>query len=127
MHHVQQPLSPHLQIYKPQLTSVLSITHRATGVFLSLAALGLCYWLLALAAGPDVYARLVIHLDAWYGRLLLAAILFSLYFHLCNGVRHLFWDAGLGFDIGTAYASGYAVIAVSVLLSVATILLGGIA
>ncbi|MBI2994979.1 MAG: succinate dehydrogenase, cytochrome b556 subunit [Gammaproteobacteria bacterium] len=127
MHNAQQPLSPHLQIYKPQLTSVLSITHRATGVFLTLGAFVLCYWLLALAAGPDSYATLVGHLDAWYGRLFLVAILFSLYFHLCNGVRHLFWDAGLGFGIRTAYASGYAVIAASILLSVATLLYGGIA
>lgn len=127
MHNAQRPLSPHLQIYKPQLTSVLSITHRATGVFLTLGVFGLCYWLLALASGPDTYATLMFHLVAWYGRLFLIATLFSLYFHLCNGVRHLFWDAGLGLGIREAYLSGYAVIAVSILLSVATIVCGGIA
>ena len=127
MQNAQRPLSPHLQIYKPQLTSVLSITHRATGIFLTLGALALCYWLLALAAGPETYARLVAHLGAWYGRLLLAAFLFSLYFHLCNGVRHLFWDAGLGFELRTVYVSGYAVIAVAVVLSAATLIYGGIA
>lgn len=126
MDNVQQPLSPHLQIYKPQLTSVLSITHRATGIFLSLGALVLCFWLVATAAGAGPYATLMHHLGAWYGRLLVCGTLFSLYYHLCNGVRHLVWDVGLGFDIHTTYVSGYAVIVVSLVMSVATILLGGL-
>lgn len=119
------PLSPHLQIYKPQLTSLLSITHRATGVFLSLAALLLCFWLLSVAAGPRVYATLMTHLGAWYGLLLLFAIAFSVFFHLCNGIRHLFWDMGLGLSLRSTYASGYAVIAASALLTLVTFLAGG--
>lgn len=125
MEKAQRPLSPHLQIYKPQLTSLLSITHRGTGVFLSLAALVLCYWLLALASGPIAYEQLLKHLGAWYGRIPLYFALFSLYYHLCNGIRHLFWDLGLGFEIKTVYASGYATIAATLLLSLATIALGG--
>ncbi len=119
-----RPLSPIL-IYKPQLTSVLSITHRGTGVFLSLGALFLCYWLLAIASGPESYANLQNHINAWYGQILFWAWVFSLYYHLCNGVRHLFWDIGLGLEIKTTYASGYIVIIATVLLSAATYCLAG--
>ena len=117
---VEGPVSPHLQIYKWQLTMILSITHRGTGVFLSLGSLLLCYWLLSIAAGPEVYSDFAFHASAWYGQLLLLAFAFSLYFHLCNGIRHLFWDAGLGLEIDTTYKSGYAVILVSIFLTAAT-------
>ncbi len=96
---------------------MLSITHRGTGIFLSVGALLLCYWLLAIAAGVGVYTRLGVHIAAWYGQLLLLAFTFSLYFHLCNGIRHLFWDAGLGLEIETTYKSGYAVIIASIFLT----------
>ena len=115
-----RPLLPHLQIYKPHLTSVLSITHRGTGVFLSIGALFLSCWLLAVARGPEAYAVLQEYLHAWYGQVLLYAWLFSLYFHLCNGIRHLCWDLGHGLDIKTTYATGYAVVASSILLTLAT-------
>lgn len=118
-----RPLSPHLQVYKPQLTSVLSITHRGTGVFLTLGAFLLSAWLLALASGTEQFDCLQSHITSWYGQCLLYAFVFSLYFHLCNGIRHLFWDAGLGLEISTAYKSGYAVVAVSILLTVLTICL----
>lgn len=114
------PLSPHLQVYRPQLTSMLSITHRATGVFLGAGALLLGYWLLAVAAGPASYERLIAILDSWPGRAGLLLVVLSFYFHLCNGIRHLFWDAGLGLDIRTTYRSGYAVLAASLALSAAT-------
>ncbi|MFT7459650.1 MAG: succinate dehydrogenase / fumarate reductase cytochrome b subunit [Planctomycetota bacterium] len=117
---VDGPISPHMQIYKPQLTSILSITHRGTGIFLSLGALLLCYWFLSIAAGPDVYSRFSMHIAAWYGQVLLLAFTFSLYFHLCNGIRHLFWDAGYGLTIETTYKSGYAVIVASLFLTAAT-------
>ena len=122
----QGPLSPHLQIYKPQLTSVLSITHRATGVFLSLGALLLCYWLLAVAAGPDIYATASTYIQAWYGQVVLFGFCFSLYYHLCNGIRHLCWDAGLGLELKTAYTSGYAVVTVSILLTLLTWFAGAV-
>lgn len=117
---VDGPLSPHLQIYKPQLTSILSIIHRGTGIFLSLGALLLCYWLLAITAGPEIYAKLSAHIAAWYGQLVLLGFTFSLYYHLCNGIRHLCWDIGLGFEIETTYKSGYAVIVASLFLTAAT-------
>lgn len=121
----QGPLSPHLQIYKKQLTSVLSITHRATGVFLSLGALLLSYWLMAVAAGPDQFARTSTHIQAWYGQILLFLFCLSFYYHLCNGIRHLFWDAGMGLELDSTYRSGYAVVIVSVLLTLLTWYAGG--
>ncbi|MEX2353679.1 MAG: succinate dehydrogenase, cytochrome b556 subunit [Gammaproteobacteria bacterium] len=122
---VKGPLSPHLGIYKWQITMLLSITHRATGIFLSLGLLLLTYWLLTLASGPEAYAQATTHINAWYGQIILFLFSFSLYFHLCNGIRHLFWDAGLGFEIKTFYSSGYAVIAASVVLTLVTWLAGG--
>jgi len=122
---VEGPVSPHLQIYKWQLTMVLSITHRGTGVFLSFGALLLCYWLLTIAAGPEAYNHLLVYINAWYGQLLLLAFAFSLYFHLCNGIRHLFWDAGLGLEIETSYKSGYAVIVAALGLTAASYYLVG--
>ncbi len=117
---VNRPLSPHLQIYKPQLTSLLSITHRGTGVFLSLGALFFCCWLLAIASGPEVYSNLQVYISAWYAQVLLFAWVFSLYYHLCNGIRHLFWDAGLGLEIRTTYTSGYVVVVITILLTALT-------
>ena len=111
---INRPLSPHLQIYKPQLTSLLSITHRGTGVFLTLGALFLSCWLLSIAHGPQAY-----------GQILLFAWVFSLYYHLCNGIRHLFWDIGLGLEIKTTYLSGYIVLAGSILLTLITWCLAG--
>ncbi|MEK8020842.1 MAG: succinate dehydrogenase, cytochrome b556 subunit [Candidatus Parabeggiatoa sp.] len=101
-----RPLSPHLQIYKPQLTSVMSILHRATGIFLSLGTLVLVYWLMAAAAGPEPYQLAQSLLASWFGLLLLLGWSISLFYHLCNGIRHLFWDAGLGLDINTVYTTG---------------------
>ncbi len=122
---VNRPLSPHLQVYKPQLTSILSIIHRGTGVFLSLGLLLLAYWLMAIAAGPESYSKIQAHIGSWYGQCLLAAFVFSLYYHLCNGIRHLFWDTGLGLEIETTYKSGYAAIIITLLLTVVTFVAGG--
>ena len=91
-----RPISPHLQIYKPQLTSVLSITHRGTGIFLCIGLLALCYWLVALALGPAAYDQAQGVLGSAIGQVLLFVWSFSLFYHLCNGIRHLFWDAGIG-------------------------------
>lgn len=113
----QRPLSPHLQIYRPQLTSVLSITHRATGIALVLGTLVLVYWLLAAASGAEAYGSAQQLLGSWPGRILLLGFSFALFFHLCNGIRHLFWDVGLGFELKTAYASGKAVIAVAIAMT----------
>lgn len=116
---VDRPLSPHLQVYRPQLTSVLSITHRATGVFLSIGSVLLAVWLISAAVGDEAFECVNGVAGAWYGQLLLLGWSYALFYHLCNGIRHLFWDAGLGLEIKTSYASGYAVLAVSVLLTAA--------
>jgi len=118
MEKTQRPLSPHLQIYRPQLTSVLSITHRATGIALLVGTLLLVYWLLAAASGAEAYGSAQQLLGSWLGRLVLLGFSFALFFHLCNGIRHLFWDAGLGFELKTVYASGNAVVIVSIGMTV---------
>ena len=122
---VNRPLSPHLQIYKPQLTSILSITHRGTGIFLGIGALFFSCWLLSIANGPESYQVIQVHITSWYGQILFYAWLFSLFYHLCNGIRHLFWDIGAGLEIKTTYLSGYAVIVVSILLTLGTLCLAG--
>jgi succinate dehydrogenase / fumarate reductase cytochrome b subunit len=114
----ERPLSPHLQIYRPQLTSVLSITHRTTGIALVAGTLVLVYWLLAVATGAEAYASAQALLGSWIGRIVLLGFSFSLFFHLFNGIRHLFWDAGFGFELKTTYASGYTVVIVSVAMTV---------
>ena len=122
---IKRPLSPHLQVYKPQLTSMLSITHRGTGIFLTVGALLLSCWLVAVANGPDFFNSLMVHVSSWYGQCVLVLFLFSMYYHLCNGIRHLFWDAGLGLGIKSTYISGYVTIALSVILTILTWFLAG--
>ena len=114
----RRPLSPHLQIYKPQLTSVLSISNRVTGVGLAAGTLLLTWWLLAAAAGPESFAVVQGFLGSWLGYLILLGFSYALMFHLCNGVRHLFWDAGWGFELDTVYKSGWAVVIASAALTV---------
>jgi succinate dehydrogenase / fumarate reductase cytochrome b subunit len=97
---------------------VLSITHRATGIALLVGTLVLVYWLLAAASGSEAYASAQQLLGSWFGRIVLLGFSFALFFHLCNGIRHLFWDVGLGFELKTAYASGTAVVIVSIAMTV---------
>ncbi len=115
-----RPLSPHLQIYRPQLTSVLSITHRATGMVLSIGALALVYWLVSLASGEACYTQAYFHFASWYGQLALFGWSICFYYHLCNGIRHLFWDVGYGFELPTVYKSGWAVLTMTVFLTAVT-------
>ena len=112
-----RPLSPHIQIYKPQLTSLLSIFHRATGVVLSVGSAFLVWWLVAAATGDDAFAMAQAFWGSWIGLLLLFGWAFSLFFHLCNGIRHLFWDAGYGFELRQTYISGWTVVAASAALT----------
>ena len=90
----KRPLSPHLQVYRPQLTSILSIFHRITGVALGAGMALLVTWLLAAGAGPGPFAVAQGLLGSWLGMAVLLGFSFALFFHLCNGVRHLVWDAG---------------------------------
>jgi len=115
-----RPLSPHLQVYRPQLTAVLSITHRMTGVALAIGTLILVYWLAAAAGGPEQYAAARGVLGNWFVKLLLFGWTFALYYHLANGIRHLYWDTGGGFDIETVYLSGKIVVGTAAVLTVLT-------
>ena len=116
----ERPLSPHLLIYRHQITSVLSITHRFAGVALSFGALVLTYWLTSAAYGPEAFARAQAALGSWFGRLVLFGLTFSLFFHLCNGVRHLAWDVGWGFEMNQLRATGWLVVAASLILTLAS-------
>ena len=116
----QRPLSPHLQIYKPQLTSLLSILHRATGVALSIGSVILVSWVVALSLGETAYSSYSMIINSWFGKLVLFGFTFGLFYHLSNGIRHLFWDAGYGYDLKVAYTSGTLVIISSLTLTIVT-------
>jgi len=119
------PVSPHLQIYRLPLTALLSITHRLTGIFLALGSVLLIWILAAAAQGAEAYAVVIPHFQAWYGQIFLLGFLFSLYLHFCNGIRHLFWDVGYGFELETVDLTAKIAIAVALVLTVATWLTGG--
>lgn len=116
---VHRPLSPHLQVYRWQLPMTLSILHRATGIALSVGALYLVAWVVFASASPRTYAMFQDFNVSIVGRIVLGGWLFCCFFHLCNGIRHLFWDAGYGFELKDAYRSGWIVVGVSL---VATLL-----
>jgi succinate dehydrogenase / fumarate reductase cytochrome b subunit len=114
-----RPLSPNIQIYRPQLTSVLSIVHRVTGVLLSVCAVVLVVWLIAAATGSQAYAAVRDAIMSWVGRIVLFGATFAFFLHLCGGIRHLVWDTVNGFQLRSIYASGWAVVAASVMLTAA--------
>ncbi len=113
----QRPLSPHLQIYRPQITSVMSITHRASGVFLSLGTLFLVAWLWAAAYDQSYFEFWQELAVSTLGMLVLGGWTFAFFYHLGNGIRHLFWDMGRGFDLKNVTRSGLAVIAFALIMT----------
>lgn len=119
-----RPLSPHLQIYRLPFTALMSISHRASGVLLAAGSLVLVYWLGAVASGPDAFADAQALLGSIPGRALLLVLTFALFYHLGNGIRHLFWDAGLGFELRAARASGILVIVAAAVLTLVAWVLG---
>jgi succinate dehydrogenase / fumarate reductase cytochrome b subunit len=114
-----RPVSPNIQIYRPQLTSVLSIINRITGVVLSLGAVMLVVWLVAAASGPANYSVVQAILTSWIGQLFLFCFTFSFFMHLCGGIRHLIWDTVHGFELRTIYLGGWLAVAASVALTIA--------
>ena len=124
-----RPLSPNMQIYRPQLTSVLSIANRITGVILTLGAVGLVVWLSAAADGPESYALAQELVGSWGGRVVLFGCTFAFFLHLCGGIRHLVWDTVHGFELRSIYISGWSVVGASVGLTVmawvASLFIGG--
>ena len=105
-----RPLSPHLQVYRPQLTSILSITHRASGVVLTTGTLVLALWLIAVASGPKTFTIMAAIVGHPLGQFVLFGYSVALFYHACNGIRHLSWDLGFGLTIPDVYRSGYVVL-----------------
>lgn len=118
-----RPLSPHLTIYRPQLTSLTSILTRITGNALLVAALLVVWWFLAAATSPEAFATADGVLTSWFGVLVMTASLWALWYHLLAGLRHLIWDTGRGLDLPTAERMGWACIGGSVLLTLITLVL----
>ncbi|MEM7190894.1 MAG: succinate dehydrogenase, cytochrome b556 subunit [Pseudomonadota bacterium] len=105
-----RPLSPHLTVYRPQWTSVLSIVHRMTGIGFTLGCVLIVLWLLAAATSAEAFALVDGLMTSWIGGLVMLGLTFALMYHTLNGIRHLFWDAGYGFDLKTAERTGMAVV-----------------
>jgi succinate dehydrogenase / fumarate reductase cytochrome b subunit len=122
----KHPTSPHLQIYRLPLTALLSITHRITGVLLAFGCVILVAILAAAADSASTYQAIVPHLQSWYGQIFLVGLVFSLYLHFCNGVRHLIWDVGYGFELDTVDLTARLAIALAIVLTVATWVVAGI-
>ena len=116
----ERPLSPHLMIYKPQLTSIMSITHRITGAALALGSLLVVWWIAALATGPEYYAFVQGILTSILGQLVLFGFTVAVFYHLSNGIRHLFWDFGYNLSIEGAHRTGYMVLASTIVLTAVT-------
>jgi succinate dehydrogenase / fumarate reductase cytochrome b subunit len=117
-----RPLSPHLQVYRPQITSVLSIVHRITGVTLTFGTLLLTWWLVAAAYGPEPFADAQAFLGSWLGQLVLWVFTLAVFYHLGNGVRHLLWDFGWGFEMAQVRLSGLVMLAVAAGATVITLI-----
>jgi len=120
----QRPLSPHLGVYKFAYTMSLSILHRLTGVAATFGFLALVWWLMALASGPDAYARAMRCLGTPLAKLALVGFTFSFVYHFCNGIRHLVWDTGRGLERAQARMSGAVVVVSALLLTALFVWLG---
>ena len=117
---MERPLSPFMfpTWYRFQITSVLSILHRFTGIALSVGSILLAWWLVAVATGGEVFAATYAFIASPIGVLLLFLWSVAFFYHLCNGIRHLAWDTGWGFELQTAHVTGYAVLAATAVLTV---------
>ncbi|MDC3319974.1 MAG: succinate dehydrogenase, cytochrome b556 subunit [Candidatus Puniceispirillaceae bacterium] len=112
-----RPLSPHLQVYRPQLTSVMSIMHRASGAVLATGSLLVALWLVALAAGTTVFNPVADAIQHPLGQLVVLGYSLALVYHGLNGIRHLMWDLRIGLEIKQVYQSGYLVLGLTVLVT----------
>jgi succinate dehydrogenase / fumarate reductase, cytochrome b subunit len=115
---VRRPLSPHLQVYKPQISSMTSILHRITGIALGAGTLLLTAWLVCAASGDGAFSVIQAFFASWIGILVLIGFTVALFYHFLNGIRHLAWDAGRGFELPAMHRSGTAVLAGTVILTV---------
>ena len=119
-----RPLSPHLQVYRPQITSTLSILHRITGIWLWSGALLLTYWIGSATYGSEAFYHAQRLLESWFGKLVLLGLTAALYYHLANGIRHLAWDIGWGYEIKRVNATGIAVLGFTGIMTALTFLCG---
>ena len=114
-----RPLSPHLQVYRWQITMTMSILHRATGVALAIGAFAVAWWLVAAAGGSEGFDTFRAFAGSLLGRIALFGFSLCLVYHLFNGLRHLLWDAGHGYEIPKLYATGWSVLVLTVLVTAA--------
>jgi len=120
----QNPLSPHLQIYRWHISSLLSITHRISGIINLFSLILLFFWLVVLSLGENNYELFLLVLNSFIGKFILIGFTWSMIFHILSGIRHLVWDMGYGFEIKTANISGIVIITSSLILTVIFWLLG---
>ena len=120
MHLPKRPLSPHIHIYRMPLTALLSILHRATGAVLFIGLLLMIVMLVSIANGIHAWQTVQPFLSSGLGKLLVFGFSFSLYYHCCNGIRHLFWDIGKGLSFSTAHQSAWVVLASAIILTLTT-------
>ena len=118
-----RPLSPHLQVYRPQITSFLSILHRLTGVALAVGTIFFTYWLLSATYGAEKFATAQALFGSLVGQLILWGFTFSIFFHLGNGIRHIAWDAGWGFEMDRLRATGWLVVVFALVMTALTLAL----
>lgn len=117
-----RPLSPHLTIYRPQLTSISSILVRITGNALIVGAFLVIWWLLAASTSPEYFAIADGLIRSWFGKLIMLGSIWALWYHTLGGIRHLIWDNTIGLDIPTAYKLGWTVVIGSFVLTVITVI-----
>lgn len=117
---VPRPISPHLSIYRPQISSVLSILHRITGLALYAGASLIVFWLFSAAYAPAFYPTLHEAMHSGFGQVCLLGWTLAFYYHFANGIRHLFWDAGLGFSLPVMHRTGWAVVIVTLAMTAVT-------
>ncbi len=114
---VRRPLSPHLQVYKPQISSATSIFHRITGCALGVGTILMTLWLVCAAMGDGAFSVIQAFFASWIGLLILFGFTVALFYHFCNGIRHLAWDAGKGFELPDMHRSGKLVFAATIILT----------
>jgi succinate dehydrogenase / fumarate reductase cytochrome b subunit len=117
-----RPLSPHLTVFRPLLSMMMSITHRLTGLGLGVAGLLVVWWFLAAASGPDYFAFVDGLITSWLGGLILIVALAALWYHFLNGIRHLVWDAGAAFELDQVHKGGIAVLVGTAIMTVITLI-----
>ena len=124
MKETKNPISPHLQIYKWQISSLLSIAHRIVGVINILAITIICFWGLSLLLGVENYQVINIFLNSFFGKFIVVGLCWTFSFHILNELRHLFWDFGYGFDLKVSKVTGFLVLAGSFILTILFYILG---